>query len=160
MQMPVLRSLLAAMIALVCIASSTFAAAEHGRAAKVDTSNPYGAYLKLDGRWYGVTSDRQWEVDLVGLAAFVDDTTATSCRRANGSFPSLGDGWIFGVGSPMSFMGARTTGEVIRVSKTHPSVPAVIELASLDGDVQCTGQVAAPVLTPPPEAALFANGFE
>lgn len=122
--------------------------------------NPYNAYLKLDGRWYGVTSNRVWEIDLVGMSVFVDDTTATNCRRANGAFPSLGGGWIFGVGSPMSFIGARTSGDPVRAEKSHPDVPAVIELASLDGDIQCGGQVSAPVLIPPAETPIFVSGFE
>lgn len=156
MRTPLLRSLVTALLVIsmagMDVAAQAFSAKSQ--------SNAYGAYLKLDGRWYGVTTNRAWDIDLVGTAVFVDDTTAMNCRRANGSFPSLGSGWLFGVGSPMSFIGARASGDPVRIDKAHPDVPTVIELVSLDGDLQCSGQVTAPVLTPPAETPIFVSSFE
>lgn len=149
------RWLLIAALVLTCCGAA-FAQAQ----SKVELTNAYSAYLKLDGRWYGITSTRDWDIDLSGAAVFVDDATAVNCRRANGSYPSFGNGWLIGVGSPMSFFGARTTGNVAVVTKPYSNVPAVIELYSLDGDLQCNGETSAPDLAPPVETPVFINSFE
>lgn len=117
----------------------------------------FTAFMVLDNRWYGVTTARNWDYDTVGLTMFLDDVTATNCRRANGSFPNLGtiNNILFGVGTPMTFFaGAATNDTVTILLPTAPTLP-VITIRSLDGDLICQGEVA-----PPPSPTLFSNGFE
>ncbi len=154
-------------VLLACLTMTLTAAAGSGSElpAAFAKSNAYGAYMKIDGRWYGITSTDLWDYDPLGMTLFVDDTTATNCRRANGQFPSVGgtSSVLFGVGSPStSFFGSRITGgEAFTIrQKTHPDLPLILEIYSLDTDVRCTGEVAAPNMTPPVETPIFVNQFE
>lgn len=114
------------------------------------------AYLKMDGRWYGITSADNFEFSVDNRTAFLNDSTAQNCRRPNGSAPSLGstNSAIFAVGNPIVTIGSRTPSDAFTVTPAAGGVLTIITFYSLDGDIICNGEV------PAPQLPLFANGFE
>lgn len=119
-------------------------------------------YVKVDQRWYGVTSGTV-AVDAAGnLLDIPGAVLQSSCRRSSGALPELG--------THAALLGTQVFDVIYSNSpmRLHGTTPPVVEVRTPTGDVSCGPGVTPPqtvidaVSNPPAPglSPLFFNGFE
>jgi hypothetical protein len=107
------------------------------------------SYLKIDGRYYA-TGPTKWDFYPTLRALVITDTSALACHRAGG-------GAVTPFGLVMYYSPSVSELQVNSIT-VHVSQPVIAEVTTVNGDVVCLGEVAAPVTVDPD--FVFGSGFE
>lgn len=109
------------------------------------------SYLRIDGRYYLVDAVANPVVyDTFTLLWTINAAAVADCHRPNGLPGSVGNHGIV----ILPTYDVLYTNADIQITFQ----PFVLSITTPTADVTCSGSVTGP--SPPPESALFANGFE
>lgn len=118
-------------------------------------------YLKIDNRWYAVTSGNVEIAASSNLVDIVGAAITQLCSRTGGGLPPSGTHSVLIGSSVVDLVYANAA------IRFHPTTPPVVEVRTSTGDVGC-----GPGVTPPQTiidavanpgsgvAPMFSNGFE
>lgn len=107
------------------------------------------SYLRIDGRYYGVGPEVfEYYPELRALV--ITNTTALSCHRANG-------GAVTPFGLVLYYSPSVSELQINSIA-IDVTPPVVVNVTTVNADVVCLGEVAAPAVVDP--NVIFESGFE